>query len=173
MLIPASYQSLRLAEPVRSIRPEKGAGISHPCWPGCIKLATCTCSAGVVYSDLPKLQRSEAQNTEKQSVLYRGLKLCHRCSFRGVRERICVVEPSDDCSRSDGSITQHGMGGQKAAEVDPESDRRRRTQKEGPILGSSRGGGGLQGGQGPGVWWSGWERRTPRLQGAPGTRSGA
>ncbi len=35
-----------------------------------------------------------------------GLKLCHRCSFRGVRERIGVVEPSDECSRNDGSITQ-------------------------------------------------------------------
>ncbi len=65
-------QSHRLAEPVRSIRPEKGAGVSRPCWLGRIELAACTCSAGVVYSDLPELQRIEAQKTEKQSVLYMG-----------------------------------------------------------------------------------------------------
>ena len=65
VLIPASYQSHQLAEPVRSIHPEKGAGVSRPCWPGHIELATHTCSAGVVYSDLPELQRIEAQKTEK------------------------------------------------------------------------------------------------------------
>ncbi len=49
----------------------------------------------------------ETQKTVSQVFLYTGLKLCYRCSFRGVRERICVVEPSDECSRDDGSITQH------------------------------------------------------------------
>ncbi len=36
-----------------------------------------------------------------------GLKLCYRCSFRGVWERTCVLEPNNECLSDDGSITQH------------------------------------------------------------------
>ncbi len=89
--IPASYQSPQLAEPVHSFCPEKGAGISHPCWPGCIELATHTYSAGVVYSHLPELQGSEAQKAGIQLVLYSGSEAMLQVQLqRSAGKNVCV-----------------------------------------------------------------------------------
>ncbi len=76
---------------------------------GSHKLATCTCVAGKVYftylSPLGKKPR-----TQYHRWFYnQGLKLCYRCSFRGEWERTCVVEPSDDGSKNDDSITQQNQ----------------------------------------------------------------
>ncbi len=101
-------RAFQLAEPCRIVRPEKGADLSHLCWPGHNESVTHVWFADSIYCHLPELQRSKAQSERKQVFKYTGVWSCAEgtASEESGKES-CVIELAIEGSIKGGSITQH------------------------------------------------------------------
>ncbi len=102
VLRPASFQSLQLAEPCHIVCPERGANLSHLCWPGHNESITHVWFYGKVFISTYLSFREAKPRVWECRCFYWGFWSC----AEGTASEESVIELAIEGSIEGGSITQ-------------------------------------------------------------------